>query len=171
MYSETEKKYLYYKINNRYFRVPTFGKIFKIIDFGRAIFTYKNKVYMNDVFSRNGEAGGQYYYPPQVKFHKETKLDRRTEPNYCFDLCRLSMTILDEINEEKVSDKILKFLNHMCTDKYNNNFLNMEDDFNLYISIARNATNSLPKDILDKDIFKEYRVKKKNFPLKSYYSF
>jgi len=170
MFSTTERKYLYYKYNNKYFRVPTHGKIFKIIDFGRSIFTYKGKVFMNDVFSKNGEAGGQYYYPPQVKFHKEDELCQRIKPNYCFDLCRLSMTILDEIDMDKVSKKMLTFLNHICTDKYDNNFCDMEDDFSLYILIAKNAENSLPINIINKDIFKEYLVKKKKFPLKSYYS-
>lgn len=171
MFSYTEKTYLYYKINNKYFKVPTYGKIFKIIDFGRSILTYKNKVYMNDVFSKYGEAGGQYYYPGQVKFHKETKLEKRIYPNYSFDLCRLSMTILDEINTDKISQKIKSLLNHMCTDKNNDNFCQMDDDFSLYILISKNSKNAIPFDILNKEIFKDYRVKKKNFPLKSYYSF
>jgi hypothetical protein len=34
MYMSTEKKYIYYCFKNKYYRVPTFGKIFKIIDFG-----------------------------------------------------------------------------------------------------------------------------------------
>ena len=72
MYSETETEYLYYKLNNIYFKVPTFGKIFKIIDFGRSILTLRGKKYMNDVFSKNGEAGGQYYYPKQVNFYDNT---------------------------------------------------------------------------------------------------
>ena len=87
---------------------------------------------MNDVFSKNGEAGGQYYYPNQVKFHKEKKLQAKIKPNYSFDLCRLAMTILDEININKVSQNLLSLLNHMCTDKNNDNYRNMEDDFTLY---------------------------------------
>ena len=171
MFSYTEKTYLYYKINNKYFKVPTYGKIFKVIDFGRAIFTYKNKVYMNDVFSKYGEAGGQYYYPQQVRFHKEKIFEKKINPNYSFDLCRLSMTILDEINMDKISQKTLSLLNHMCTDKNNDNYCQMEDDFSLYILISKNSKNAIPFDILNKEIFKDYRVKKKNFPLKSYYSF
>lgn len=170
MFSYTEKKYLYYKINNKYFKIPTYGKIFKIIDFGRAIFTYKNKVFMNDVFSKFGEAGGQYYYPEQIKFHKEKKLEEKITPNYSFDLCRLSMTILDEINIDKISQKTLSLLKHMCTDKFNDNYCQMEDDFSLYILISKNSENGKPLDIINKDIFKDYRVKKRNFPLKSYYS-
>ena len=126
---------------------------------------------MNDVFSKYGEAGGQYYYPSQIKFHKEKRLEKKTNPNYSFDLCRLSMTILDEINLDKISQKILSFLKYMCTDKYNENYCQMEDDFSLYILISKNSENAIPFDILNKDIFKDYRVKKKNFPLKSYYSF
>lgn len=171
MFSYTEKKYLYYKINNKYFKVPTYGKIFKIIDFGRAIFTFKNKVFMNDVFSKNGEAGGQYYYPNQVKFHKEKKLKPKINPNYSFDLCRLSMTILEELDKSKISQKLLSLLNHICQDKYGDNYCDMEDDFSLYILISKNSENGIPINILNKEIFKKYRIKKKNFPLKSYYSF
>ena len=81
--------------------------VFKIIDFGRAIFTFKNKVYKNDVFSRNGEAGGQYSYPHQVSFLKDKVNDRYNkigEPNYNFDLCRLAITILDVCEYDKTMD-------------------------------------------------------------------
>ena len=42
MYTKTDGSFLYYKFNNVYFKVPTYGYVFKIIDFGRAIFTYQN---------------------------------------------------------------------------------------------------------------------------------
>ena len=48
MYQSTDRPYLYYKYNNQYYKVPTYGKIFKIIDFGRSIFTFRKKTYMND---------------------------------------------------------------------------------------------------------------------------
>ena len=44
MYINTDKKHLYYKINNKHYKVPTFGKIFKIIDFGRAIYTFRSNL-------------------------------------------------------------------------------------------------------------------------------
>ena len=169
MFLKTESKYLYYKYNNLYYRVPTHGYIFKIIDFGRAIFTYHNKVYMNDVFSNYGEAGGQYTYPDQVKFKIER--DRRyINPNYHFDLCRLSMTIIEELDSDHYSEKFLKFLNHMCTNNCDLSFCDMPDDFYLYKSIARDACNCLPREIITNDIFKSYRVKKKVFPRKSFYT-
>jgi hypothetical protein len=172
MYTSTSKKFIYYKFNNKYYRVPTFGKIFKIIDFGRAIFTFKNKTYMNDVFSDKGEAGGQYKYPSQVSF-LDCNDKNTTEPNYHFDLCRLSMTILDEIStidECNLSDTMMSFLQVLCSDKYNHSFCDYPDNFDLYISIAKDACNSLPRDTLSHSIFKKYRISKKLFPKKSYYS-
>ena len=172
MYSNTEKEYLYYKINNKYFKIHTYGKIFKIIDFGRSIVTYNNKTYMNDVFSKNSEACGQYYYPSQVDFYnKKEKNIPSNKPSYNFDLCRLSMTILDELGDKNIDESILNLLNHMCTDKFGDNYRDMNDDFSLYINISKNSVNSLPIDILNHEIFKEYRVQKKNFPLKLYYKF
>jgi len=80
------------------------------------------------------------------------------------------MTILDE-NKYKISNKsLLNLLNHMCIDKFGNHYRDMNDDFSLYINISKNAKNSLPVDILNHKIFKEYRVKKNKFPFKSYYS-
>ncbi len=168
MYSYTDTKYLYYKLNNKYYKVPTYGKIFKIIDFGRSIFTFKNKVYMNDVFSKNSEAWGQYQYPSQVSFLKTNTESNQIKPNYNFDLCRLSMTILDE-SEDKIKGSLLDLFIHMSTDRYGNNFCQMEDDFSLYIKISKDSIHSLPKDILNNEIFKKYKVIKKKFPHKSYY--
>ena len=48
--------------------------------------------------------------------------------------------------------------------------LDLEDDFNMYISIAKHASNALPKDIIQNIIFNNYRIKKKFFPKKSYYT-
>jgi len=168
MYKTTTSPYIYYKINNRYYRVPTHGKIFKIIDFGRAILTYKNKTYMNDVFSRQGEAGGQYSYPHQVPFlhHKGGK----SEPNYHFDMCRLAMTILEEIPKDKTSETTISFLENLCKDRDGESFCEMTDDFNLYVSIARNACNSLPRNVIDDPLFRGYRIHKKRFPKKSFYT-
>lgn len=169
MFKKTESKYLYYKYNNIYFRVPTYGYIFKIIDFGRAIFKYKNKVYMNDVFSDYGEAGGQYTHPKQVQFTIERNREY-IKPNYHFDLCRLSMTILEELYDKEYSDESLKFLNHMCKNSCDISFCDMPDDFYLYKSIAKDACNCLPREVIMNDIFKSYRIKKKLFPRKSYYT-
>jgi len=170
MYKTTDRKFLYYKFNNIYFQVPTYGKIFKIIDFGRSIFTFKNKTFMNDVFSKYGEAGGQYYYPEQVKFIKEKiSKDKIIKPNYHFDLCRLSMTILEDLTDD-IDKDLFDLFNKMCIDCNKNNFRDMSDNFSLYVSIAKNATNALPVNIIQNKLFSSYKIPKKKFPTKSYYT-
>ena len=45
----------------------------------------------------------------------------------------------------------------------------MYDDFDLYISIAKDANHALPSLIIQHEIFTPFRVHKKNFPKKLYY--
>jgi len=177
MYKSTDKPYLYYKFNNQYFKIPTYGKIFKIIDFGRSIFTFRKKTYMNDVFSKFGEAEGQYTHTPQVSYLK-TDLSNIVYPSYHFDLCRLAITMIDEIrynhddeleNSNDYQD-FLDFLKFLATDKHGTRLDKEEDNFNLYINISKDAVNSLPRDVILNPFFHEYRVKKKQFPKSTYYS-
>ena len=176
MYKRTEKIYLYYKFNNIYFKVPTFGYIFKIIDFGRAIFTFKNKLFFSDCFSKYGEADGQYKYPVDTFLYKKNDDEYDIKPNYNFDLCRLCITILDEINYDKDVDYknnkyIIDFIYTLTLGENNSELYYLEDNFDMYVSIAKYANNCLPINIIQNDIFKEFRTKKKNFPKKFYYKF
>ena len=43
MYMNTDIPHLYYKFNKS--KVPTYGKIFKIIDFGRSIYRFNNRIF------------------------------------------------------------------------------------------------------------------------------
>ena len=172
MYKKTNIKYLYYKYNNLYFKIPTYGYIFKIIDFGRSIFKYKKKLFYNDSFSNHGEAGGQYNYPNHLLFDN----DSIYKPNFNFDMCRLSFTILESLDYDKddeISSKnmkeLLKFIYLMTINKDNISLYNKCDDFQLYIDITNTANNSLPYKLIYNDIFKEYRIQKKKFPKKNYY--
>ena len=171
MYTKTDKEFLYYKFNNMYFKVPTYGYLFKIIDFGRSIFTYQNKLFFNDTFNRHGEAEGQYTYPIRHLLFTNNK-DELIVPNYNFDLCRLAITILDvlkivEYDEENIFIEFIKSLTKDLNDKY---LYELNDDFNMYIEIAKYANNALPSNVIQNQIFKMYRVKKKNFPKKTFYT-
>jgi len=177
MYKLTDKPFLYYKYNNQYFKVPTYGKIFKIIDFGRSIFTLNKKTYMNDAFSKYGEAEGQYTHPPQVSFLR-TEFKDIIYPSYYFDLCRLGITMIDEIryNHDDYFEDLdyyqdfLNFLKYLVTDKNGRRLDKEDDNFDLYVNISKNAINSLPRDIIVNEFFHGYRVKKKHFPRSIYYS-
>ena len=168
MFVKTETLYLYYKFNNIYFKIPTFGYIFKIIDFGRSVFTYKNRVFHNDSFSKYGDAEGQYDYPhPSIKGFKRNRYDNKITPNPSFDICRLSITILDCLDD--MDGDVVHFLNYMSTDCNGRNLHKHGDEsFELYIDIARDSRNAIPHELILNKIFKKYRIKKKMFPKTGY---
>lgn len=66
MYVNTDIEYLHYKWENRVYRVPTYGKIYKIIDFGRSIYRYGGKLFCSDSFATGGDAATQYNCEPYL---------------------------------------------------------------------------------------------------------
>ena len=169
MFIYTEKEYLYYRFNNKYYRVPTYNRIFKIIDFGRAIYKYKSKVICSDSFSMTGDAATQYNCEPYFNDKKP-----RLEPNFSFDLCRLGCSIFDYFIDDMSSvasickkEPLAKLIVEWVTDDLNRNILykaNGEErypDFKLYKMIARNVHNHTPQAQLSKKIFADYEFPKK----------
>ena len=66
MYNTTTKKYIYYLHNKKYYKVPTFGRLFKIIDFGRSIYKYNDNIFCSDSFKRGNDAASQYNCEPYL---------------------------------------------------------------------------------------------------------
>lgn len=172
MYNSTNKKFLYYCYNNTYYKVPTFGKIFKIIDFGRAIYTYSGIVYCSDSFKPGEDASTQYNTEPYFNPNKP-----RLDPNYSFDLCRLACSIYDYVIDERTNDKtiqkqsaIAQLIYDWCKDDNNINILyksNGEErypEFKLYKMIARCVHRHTPNNQLQRKHFKKYIVHKSEIP-------
>ena len=162
MYVETDRQYLYYKLNGLHYKVPTFGKIFKIIDFGRAIYKHSNKTFCCDSFSPKGDASSQYNCEPYFNPNKP-----RLEPNKSFDLCRLACSLFDyffddieEVKHEK--DYIALLIAEWCRDDkgrnmlYKNNGEERYPDFKLYKMIARSVHNHNPEDVIKHSLFEKY---------------
>ena len=154
MFKETPKTYLYFNFKGNYFKIPTYGKITKIIDFGRATFKLKNKIFFSDVFKKNGDAEGQYSFP----YHNSIK-NCRIKPNKSFDLSRLATTIIEHFKPHTAIFNLLKL---WASDKYGNFLMNYEDNFNLYKIIAKNVISAIPKNQINKMIFKEFLIKKED---------
>jgi hypothetical protein len=97
VWSPTEEPYLYYKLRSgTTYRVPTFGKVFRIIDYGRSIFRINGQRFISDDFKKGNDADGQYVFQPLTqKFAKEIP------PNPSFDLARLTVSIIDGIFPKK----------------------------------------------------------------------
>ena len=171
MYVKTDKQFLNYKYNGSYYRVPTFGRLFKLIDFGRAIYKFNGQTFCSDSFHPKGDAATQYncepYYDPEKS---------RVDPNYSFDLCRLACSMFDyfvedieEFKKMKMTDDPIAYLiGEWCTDDKGRNVLykaNNEErypDFKLYKMIARKVHNHTPENQLKRPLFDgAYKMSKK----------
>ena len=176
MYTKTKYKYLYYKFNNKYFKVPTYGKIFKIIDYGRSVFEFNNKIYFSDCFSKHGEADGQYSYPIDTVPLFNTNNNDHIKINYSFDLCRLSTTLLDSFESidapsNDLYNNFVELLNNILLDKNNQCIYDSENvSFQLYIDIASKACNGIPKNIISDPLFNMYLISKRDIDTNVVYS-
>ena len=166
MFIKTDIPFLYYKFENIVYKVPTYGKIFKIIDFGRAIYRFQGKVFCSDSFAPGGDAATQYNCEPFLNENKP-----RLDPNYSFDLSRLGTSIYDFVIgdcEDDDMDEFQRTIHRWCSDDNGKNVLykkNGDDrypNFKLYKMISRTVHQHTPENQLNYDYFKQYCVKSKN---------
>jgi hypothetical protein len=185
LWRATEKKFLYYKTKDgTIWRVPTFGKIFSIIDFGRSIFRLGKHLWVSDDHWPDQEAGDQYNFGP---FFDHTK--PKNPPNPSFDLSRLAISLIDGLYDEKPPKKKGKGISIISEEPgwklYETNsplfnllwswtvnrsgetvYENKDGDekyegFELYIRIAHDVEGAIPKDQIHKPIFQQFKWKQK----------
>ena len=163
MYVSTDEPFLYYKMGDSYYKVPTFGRIYKIIDYGRAIYKFRGNTICSDSYHKNGDAATQYNFEPYINKNKPI-----IEPNYSFDLCRLGCSMIDFFDEEISKDnKTQQLINEWCQDDNGKNVLYKKNgderypNFKLYKMIARTVHNHTPDRELSKKYFSRFRVTKK----------
>ena len=171
MYNHTDKKFINYHYNGVYYRVPTYGKLYKIIDFGRAIYKFDGKQIISDSFYLKGDAAGQYNFSRCMNHRK-----KEIKPNRSFDLCRLACSLFDYIFDDitdKPQSKIEHLIYEWVTDDTGKNILYKSDgeerypDFKLYKMISRKVTKHLPEKQVEKEIFKSFVSSKKKIGKKS----
>jgi hypothetical protein len=197
MWCGTGETHLYYHVTggaggDRYYRVPTYGRIFKLIDFGRATFRppslakRDNHLWFPDVYGPNGDAAEQYNCGPYYNQKKP-----KVTPNKSFDLCRLAVAILDTLwldqpevaqgrkvmtrepgrHQAETVSPLWNLMWLWLTDRNGKNILRTPDDreryktFDLYCAIARDAINAVPAQQLTLPLFDgAFRCKRRDIP-------
>ncbi len=186
VWSKTDQPYLYYSCRDGlHFKIPTFGKIFRLIDFGRAIFKINQNLFFSDDFRPGNDAAEQFnfgeIYDPDEK---------EVQPNPSFDLCRFTVSVFEAIfpssppikkkgavlSEEdglKMLETESDLYNLMWTwllcDNKENVLMEADGkekypDFELYKIIAAEVHNAVPYQQIKKKVFEEFIVKKKSIP-------
>ena len=171
MFIETTEEFLYYFYEDQYYKVPTYGRIFKIIDFGRAIYNFRGELICSDSFHPKGDAATQYNFPPYYNPDKPT-----VEPNFSFDLCRFACALFDyfiydlrKVEKLCKSDPIIKLVVKWTTDDKGRNVLyksNGEErypDFKLYKMISRSVHGHIPSNEIHNPLFDTYKITHKKY--------
>jgi hypothetical protein len=192
MWSGTGTTDIYYRVHKGkeswILKVPTFGRMLKIIDFGRASFHLPDPAgfFISDAFYPGNDAATQYNCEP---FYDSDE-GKRVEPNPSFDLCRLSVSMIESLYEERPATatptKILsrepgKMYTETVSAVYNmlwewllddegKNVLRLPNgeerypDFDLYRNLAADVHKAVPARQIEKDLFKGFRSTAKEVP-------
>jgi hypothetical protein len=166
MYVNTDIEFLYYKYNKKTYQVPTYGRIFKIIDFGRSIYRFCGETFCSDSFAPGGDAATQYNCEPYMNEEKP-----RLGPNPSFDLCRLGCSIYDFLIDEETEDNMDSFqktIYRWCCDDNRKNILYKRygeeryPNFKLYKMIARSVHHHTPSEQLRFPFFSQFALAAKD---------
>jgi hypothetical protein len=178
MFKRTTQEWVYYKdTGGTVWRIPTFGYIFTIIDYGRAIFTISGYTMISSDYDDGHDAFGMYNFGPI-----EDETQPRVHPNRSFDLCRLSCSLLrglfpvNPVSKEKgmiltkegtwevreTTQAVFNLIWGWLKCKDGTNCLETETgdekypDFSLYIQIAANVHSAVPRDQIVKQVFRKF---------------
>ena len=171
VYFSTEYTHLEYIFLGKTYKVPTYGRIYKIIDFGRSIYRFQDKILASDSFAPGGDANGQYNCEP---FFNPKKPE--IKPNPSFDLCRLGCSmydfVFDGLEEDEIRKsrkkwtEVQKTIARWCMDDKDKNILYTSSgeerypNFKLYKMIARLVHAHTPQNQMSFALFSQYDVSK-----------
>jgi hypothetical protein len=164
MYVSTSQEFFYYNCEGKFYKVPTYGKLIKIIDFERGVANIRvtgmkdSRTFMSDHFNVDEEAGGQYNCEPEYLSKYPV-----IKPNPSFDLVRLATSMFWDLFPE--GPECLDYRDNTVF-KFFTKWLKMEDGFSvmfgkkelkhdryhgfhLYKAIARFCKDAVPRSQID----------------------
>ena len=185
LWQATDQEYLYYKwgASGKHYRVPTYGRILKIIDFGRAIYGAADKkvqMISSDYYDSN-DAAGMYNFGAMTCDDEPRRM-----PNRAFDLALFTCSALRSlfyVNPEPVAggailssedglagpwtvrataSPLFNLLWSWVVGKDKRSIYETEDGcerwegFGLYIGLAEHAVAGVPADQFGKEWVKAF---------------
>ena len=154
MFSKTDKDFLYYKVDNTYYCIPTFGFEAKIIDWGRATYNFYGFKGKNSTFNVDGECFGQYRYNKLGSSRSSIEL----EYNKYSDIVMLSHNLLYDFNNIR-NTKLGKFLKNIIIANDGTMLNYTKFDWSIYRQIGTKKFNIRPRNIIKNKIFSSYIMK------------
>lgn len=177
MFKRTTQEHLLYKDSaGTIWKIPTFGYIFTIIDYGRSIYTVSGYTMISNDYD-DGDACGMYNFGPI-----EDETEPKIHPNRSFDLCRLACSLLRGLyplnppgkehgmiltkegdwEVRETSQVVFNLLWGWLKSKDGSNCLETHTGeerhpgFDLYSFIAANVHSAVPRDQIGKAMFRRF---------------
>jgi hypothetical protein len=185
VWTHTDQKYFFYtNRDGTVWRIPTYGKVFRLIDFGRAIFWINDKLFFSDDFKEGNDAAEQFSFGPL----RVNENEEEVYPNPSFDLSRLAVSLFEALFPMKPESKkggvilsnepglivyeskspLYNLLWSWMIDDDGKNVL-MEangreryPDFDLYKVITQKVHGAVPKTQILRPIFDKYKMGKQS---------
>lgn len=166
MIKKTDEEYLYYSLNNTFYRIPTFGFIICILDWGRSTYDFNGYSGKNKIYTSPRDCFRQYIYKRiNNKGYSPVELDE----NRWTDIVMASHSILREFNEVVINtpleDLLLKNIRMEDEEYLDINIF----DWDLYVDITENKFNIKPRELITNKIFHNFIIKKKSIKNKQIY--
>jgi hypothetical protein len=188
LWKDTDDEFFNYKTSNgSIYKVPTYGKRFVCIDFGRATFNFNGIDIISSDFKEGRDAYGQYNYG-YIRDYDESAV----RPNPSFDLARLGCSLLRGLYPQNPPDKkgggtilseeedwvvretsseLFNMIWKWLVDENGENILETKHGeekfpgFDLYQHIAANCNGARPGDWITRPIFNMFKVKEVSGPI------
>jgi hypothetical protein len=155
MFSNTDQKYIYYSYKKKYYKVPTYGKILKIIDWGRSSYDFNNYKGNNNVYNSEGPTFGQNIYN-RINLQNKKPLPY----NLAADMALFISNLIENDSFPK-KGVIYTYAKSLLKDKHGDLFYHDEFDFDFYIDCSKYAHKGIPHKQIEHTLFKSFTVSKK----------
>jgi hypothetical protein len=160
MLSRTKQKYLYYYYKGDYFRIPTFGYIVRIIDWGRGTYEFDGNHGYNHIFTQEYDCFEQYRYKRMNHSGKDNVLPSRQKWT---DIVMITHNILNawkEFRNTELGKSMMKWIENK-----DGVALDVEEfNWDIYCQVTNNTFNVQPHHILQNRSFRQFIIKYADIP-------
>lgn len=157
MVEPTKKTFLYYQFNNTYYKIPTYGYLFKIIDWGRATYLFNDLKGDNSVFTGPGECFEQYVYKRANTRGLQT-IDIHS--NHWSDITMFCHSALYEYKDILKGTQLARLLEKQITTRDKSVIEIRQFDWELYTEISEKTIDIYPRNIFTNRVFSDFKTKK-----------
>lgn len=159
MLSITKEQYIYYNFKGQYFRVPTYGYIVRIIDWGRATYEFNGHGGWNEIFASDNDCFQQYYYP---KINMRGKNSNMPYDYKWSDMIMVTHNILNAWEDFRDTD-LGKAMKKWIASKSGDLDIDMFN-WDIYCDIYQFEFTLQPSSVFQSKVFKTFHINKGSIP-------